>query len=402
MSQENLKAQTAHLTDWSVDRLVSALREADFDALIATTVPNVFYLTGYPGFGPQYAVVTKDSAVHLVVPSSDCDLAAMYRPRADSLTPFGTLFVNPASKQQETSEGERFIADFIPAMSGGADWLRALGDVLGSEGLGSARLLVDEDGLTPTQFDSVVSSFPDATFELGSGILIKCRSVKAPVEVESLREACRITETAITGALAQMERGSTDLNLHREFLGAIVQQGARPYFEVIAVGSRTSLCNAEPNGTPLAPNSIIRFDVGCKYMMYCSDIGRNAVLGDAPSKVEHYYQAILAGEQAGLESMKPGVGAAELFHLMVDTVRKNGIPHYERHHCGHGIGLDGYETPLIAPHDTTVLEEGMVLCLETPYYELGLGGLQVEDMVLVTSDGFELLTELDRGILAIQ
>ena len=236
---------------------------------------------------------------------------------------------------------------------------------------------------------------------MGSEILKRCRSVKAPVEIERLRQASSVTENAITSALGQMQQGSTDIDLHREFLFSIVHRGARPYFEVIGVGTRTSLCNAEPNGSTLERNSIIRFDVGCKYMMYCSDIARNAVFGEVSCRIGRYYQAVLAGEQAGLEAIRPGVTAAELFQVMVDTVRDNGIPHYERHHCGHGIGLDGYETPLIAPNDTTVLEEGMVLCLETPYYELGLGGLQVEDMVLVTSDGCELLTQLDREILAV-
>lgn len=401
MPETNIQAHAARLTDWSVGRVASALKESNFDALIATTVPNVFYLTGYPGFDPQYAVVTKHGASHLVVPSTDCDLAAMYGPRMDSLTLFGTLFVNFAARQQETSDDERFVADFIRDMSGGSDWLQALGSVLRSEGLAAARLLIDEDGLTPAQFDSIRNSFPDATLETGSELLKRCRSLKARVEVERLRRASSITGAAITDALAHMGNGSTDVDLHRQFLTAVVQQGARPYFEVIAAGTRTSLCNAEPNGTPLEPNSIIRFDVGCKYMMYCSDIARNAVFGDVPSKMKGYYQAILAGEQKGLEAIRPGVAASDLFHLMVDTVRKNGIPHYERHHCGHGIGLDGYEMPLIALQDATVLEEGMVLCLETPYYELGLGGLQVEDTVLVTSDGFELLTELDREILVM-
>jgi len=72
-------------------------------------------------------------------------------------------------------------------------------------------------------------------------------------------------------------------------------------------------------------------------------------------------------------------------------VRREGIPHYNRNHVGHGIGLDGYDVPNLTPSSTEVLEEGMVLCVETPYYELGFAGLQVEDMVRVTRDGVESL-----------
>jgi Xaa-Pro aminopeptidase len=299
------------------------------------------------------------------------------------------------------SEDERFISSHVSDLSGGGDWLRALGGVLTTNGLDKARIQVDEGGFSPTQLDSLRNSFPNATFEVGSEVLSQSRRVKAPMEVARLRKASSITESSIKDALARMDGGSTDVDLHREFLAAQVRQGARPHFEVVAVGSRTSLCNAEPNGTSLERDEVIRFDVGCKYMMYCSDIARNAVLGEVSSKIKRYYQAIRVGEQAGLEAIKPGVSASDLFHLMVDTVRRSGISHYERHHCGHGIGLEGYELPLIAPQDTTALEEGMVLCLETPYYELGVGGLQVEDMVLVTSDGCDLLTQLDREILVV-
>jgi Xaa-Pro aminopeptidase len=88
-----------------------------------------------------------------------------------------------------------------------------------------------------------------------------------------------------------------------------------------------------------------------------------------------------------IEAMKPGARCADIFTLAVDTVRKEGLSHYRRNHVGHGIGLDGYDPPNLTPSSTETLEEGMVLCVETPYYELGFAGLQVEDTVLVGKDG---------------
>jgi Xaa-Pro aminopeptidase len=83
----------------------------------------------------------------------------------------------------------------------------------------------------------------------------------------------------------------------------------------------------------------------------------------------------------------------------MDAVRKAGLPHYRRNHVGHGIGLDGYEVPALTESSTDVLTPGMVMCIETPYYELGFGGFQVEDMVLVTETGVESFMTLPRDLL---
>ena len=95
---------------------------------------------------------------------------------------------------------------------------------------------------------------------------------------------------------------------------------------------------------------------------------------------------------------KPGTRVAELFDIAVETARK-GIPDYQRTHIGHGIGLELYEPPSINPTSEIVLEEDMVINVEPPYYELGLGGFQVEDTIVVTDSGFRFLTTLDRGLL---
>lgn len=82
-------------------------------------------------------------------------------------------------------------------------------------------------------------------------------------------------------------------------------------------------------------------------------------------------------------------------------VREKGIPHYERHHLGHGTGIEGYDLPMITPGNPVALEPGMVLCVETPYYEPGFGGLHVEDTIEVTPDGSRLLTQLERKLFVV-
>ena len=105
-----------------------------------------------------------------------------------------------------------------------------------------------------------------------------------------------------------------------------------------------------------------------------------------------------AGGARGIEAIRPGVRCAEIFRVVMETVRAQGIPHFERSHVGHGIGINNYDAPDLAPRSTEVIEEGMVLCVETPYYELGFAGLQLENTVVVRAHGAESLMALDNEL----
>jgi Xaa-Pro aminopeptidase len=116
-------------------------------------------------------------------------------------------------------------------------------------------------------------------------------------------------------------------------------------------------------------------------------------------KLKKYFNAMLAGEDAQLAALRPGVKASEIYNICNETVKKSGIPHYRRHHVGHALGIGSeYDKPIIAYNDDTVLEEGMVLNLEPNYFEFGLGGLQLEDTVLITRNGCEMLTTTKREL----
>jgi len=151
-------------------------------------------------------------------------------------------------------------------------------------------------------------------------------------------------------------------------------------------------CNASPGERKLRSGDIIRFDIGCRAESYYSDIARTAVFGEANKKQKGYYRAILEGEEVAIAAVRAGVPANKVFATAVEATRAAGIPHYRRHHVGHGIGLDLYDQPILNESTSTPLEAGMVLEVETPYYEVGFGGLQVEDTIVVTEDGHQRLT----------
>ena len=170
---------------------------------------------------------------------------------------------------------------------------------------------------------------------------------------------------------------------------------------MVTIGERAALADVYPTDRALRSGDLVRFDLGCLVGPYRSDISRTAVLGKPSEKQARYYGAILAGERAAIAAMKPGVPVSQLFDLAVRVTRESGLPHYQRHHVGHGIGLEPYDPPTINATTSTALEPGMVFCVETPYYEHGWGGVQVEDAVEITAGGSRTLTRSSQDLAIV-
>ena len=227
------------------------------------------------------------------------------------------------------------------------------------------------------------------------------RGPKLPAEVALLGYAARLAETGIEAALLDAGQGITEAELARSIAATMVAGGADPRFIVATVGDRTALADAYPTDREWRAGELARFDVGCVYAGYWSDMARSAVLGTPSALQARRYAALLAGEERQLTIARPGIKASELFDAAVQVVERGGVTPYRRHHCGHGIGLSVYETPIVAPGMQTELRPGMTFCFETPYYEIGWGGMMVEDTLVVTDDGVELLTESDRNLRVV-
>ncbi|MFQ5948109.1 MAG: M24 family metallopeptidase, partial [Acidimicrobiia bacterium] len=232
--------------------------------------------------------------------------------------------------------------------------------------------------------------------------MYQVRAVKLPAEMDRLAVAARLAEDGIGIALDTAAPGITEREMSAAVAGAMVAGGAVPRFVVVTVGERSALSDARPTDRKWEPGELLRFDVGCVYQGYWSDVGRTAVRGEPNRLQAHRYRAILAGEEAQLHQVRPGLGADDLFRVAVEAVEAAGLRPYRRHHCGHAIGTEVYEQPIIAPGWETDLKENMVLCLETPFYELGWGGMMVEDTVVVTAEGHRRLTTSDRSLCVIE
>ena len=171
---------------------------------------------------------------------------------------------------------------------------------------------------------------------------------------------------------------------------------------VVTCGERSALADAYATPTRLANGDLLRVDVGCTVDGYWADMARSAVVGEPSREQQARYDALLAGEEAQRALARAGVSAGELFKVAVERVRAGALPAYRRSNCGHGIGIDVHEFPSLSPANAAVeIEDGMVLCVETPYYQIGWGGMMVEDMIVIRGSGNECHTHLPRDLRRI-
>jgi Xaa-Pro aminopeptidase len=389
------------------ERARDLLAAEGLDGLITATLENSFYFSGvwniaheiFPHMGEAYVVVSGEdvTAGSVVTSMGEADLALMANPTIRNAFAWGSFF-RVAPDGVELNGDEARIAALEPAGS----VIDALVAALEDQGLRGGSVGVDERGVNRGLIESLRERLPDSTFTPASDLLRRIRMVKTPAEHQRLIQTLRITEAAFEATIASAYDGVTERELQRVFETAIVAAGARPAFALLRFGRGMALGQVAPGDTRLERGDYIWFDIGCTYRGYRSDIGRVVSFGEPSSRLRELYSASKQGQERAFELMRPGVEAKAVFAGAVERVREAGIPHYERHHVGHGIGVEFYDAPLLAASSDTKLEEGMVFEVETPYYELGFGGTFIEDTVIIRPDGAEIVTRLDRELHVLE
>ena len=381
------------------------MAEQSIDALVATSPDNVTYTAGYwamsqwarPG-GPQvYAVIPAGGGATpcLITGSGNLDLVVDGEAWVTEAYRYG-FFATRADGPGLSPLDERYAA--LLAAPDHGDAASALVAALRDRKLDRARVAVEDTGIQPALLDRVRRELPHADIVAGNRLLREIRTIKTPEEIERLRSAVRVTEQGIVAALRLARPGVAERELIAEFDRTVVTAGGVPVTSMcIGSGPRSALSNCQASDKRLAAGEVIRFDGGVRFGWYRSDIARIACLGEPEARIRRYYDALREGAERGIAAIKPGVRTAEIFRIVMDTVVRV-IPHFERSHTGHGIGINNYDAPDLAPKSDEVIEENMVMCVETPYYELGWAGLQLENTVVVRAHGAEPLTTLGNEL----
>lgn len=379
-------------------RLDTALAGERFDAFLAVDTANVDYATGYRSVaGAVHGTATLGALVCPGVtvvagPVADAPSVLELGVAVDDYLPHGRFFFestepSPVSEMADTHQG--FVSALVAAFH------RA--------GMARATVGLDADAMHPKDLAGLKEALPEATLVDASPWARWVRRTKLPAEVDRLRAAAAVTEDAIHAAIDAACVGMSERDLQLIVASHLSSGGLTPRFVVVSAGERSAFADTPASADQrLRRGDLVRFDVGGQLDGYWSDLGRTAVV-DAPDALQQRrYEAILAGEMVQLDVARPGVRAQEVFRIAVDEVERLGLAPYRRHHCGHGIGLNPYEAPIINPATDQELEPGMVFCFETPYYEIGWGGMMVEDTLVITETGCELLSVSDRSLRVIE
>ncbi|WP_435656954.1 M24 family metallopeptidase [Brucella pituitosa] len=365
-------------------------------ALVISSDPlNKAYLSGYVSMthdlAPAYrsAVLASSEEISLVVSAADAGPAHEFLTDASHLHRYGEFYFE--------TDGDAFSEFRKDAHSG---FHEALAEAIRARRPGDGLIGVDRSN-DDTAWALCREILGERRVCDVTADLARARTTKTEGEVARLRRASELVEQGYQHVVEIARTGMTERELAAEVTRCIVAGGGVPRFVSVTSGVRSALADAYPTDQKISPGEILRIDAGCTVDGYWSDIGRTFVFGEPDARQRKTYGALHAGLEAELAAVRAGIEAGALFKIAVESVRSSGIPHYRRQHCGHGIGLRSYDNPTIRPGETTTLLEGMCLCLETPYYEIGIDGMMVEDMIRVTATGYEPLTTISRELFVI-
>jgi Xaa-Pro aminopeptidase len=232
----------------------------------------------------------------------------------------------------------------------------------------------------------------------GGDAIERLRAVKDGAELETMREAAMLVSKVIAEVIPTIKPGIAELEVAAKIDYAIKRRGGSgPSFEtIVASGPRSAWAHARPTSKPLRKNELVVLDQGAILRGYCSDMTRTVFLGRSPAKVRRLYDAVLEAQEAAKAAIRPGVAAWKVDAAARSVLRHRGLARHFTHSTGHGLGIEVHEMPRLGRGDDTVLEEGMVVTVEPGVYVEGLGGIRIEDDVVVAAGGGVDLTNAPR------
>jgi Xaa-Pro dipeptidase len=362
-----------------IAREVEAIAEHGLDAMISCSPENYAYATGFvvpsqPLIRHRHAmvIVTRDGKTALF--SVDMEATTVKRRQPDVPT--------------------RVWAEFTD------DAMLVLADQLKELGLSKARIGIEMDYLPAGDLVRLQAALPDARFERCEHILARLRQIKTPDEIALLRRLSRIADQAITDALASVRAGDSEMDIAAHLTKNVYALGAEHFkLMIVATGERSPLPNVGPSDRRLKVGDVCRVEIFSMIAGYQAGVCRTAVVGHAPPHAEEIWQHLVDCKYQILRMVKPGASCRAIYDAFIAKLSEMKLPPIS--FVGHGIGLHLHEDPYLGktpilgrPGSDAPLEENMVLGFEPLCYETGHGfGMQNKDMLLVTKNGSELLSD---------
>ncbi len=348
--------------------VAEGLGERKLDAMLIACGPNLRYLTGFTGDNGNLLLL-RDRAV---------------------------LFTDPRFEIQAAEESTCKLRI--------AKGPLALDVVAAIKRLGLKSIGYEPGRMTCEAFEALRSRLPmKASLMPVPGWVEQLRMVKSPSEIELIRRSVETNSRAFEQAVARVKSGTRESDLAAELEYRMRKLGAeKPSFEtIVAGGARSALPHAQPTSARLEPGQLVVVDMGAQQQGYASDMTRMLHVGSPSPKVKRMYQAVLEAQLAAVDAVRAGAATARVDRAARQVLKGYGLDRAFVHSTGHGLGLEIHEPPRVGRRDKSRLAAGMAITIEPGVYLEGFGGIRIEDTVVVTDTGCEILTPTSKELRVV-
>lgn len=371
-----------------VERIRSFMQEEQLDAVFLTQPTNVWYVSGFWEFIPirmEAVLVPLDGDCVFIVSKNEFEYAT------------GVGWIPDVRYYTEFPEKGRHQNPF--------DLIR---EITREKGLNQAVVGVEETFMPFADYRRLELMLPQASFRNASDILRRCRIIKSPYEVDLLKKTGSVAVSAWNASLEVARSGIQEYEIAQTAREAATRTAAAFFtdedihhspltdgVQLIQAGHRSSISHGKGSPNPLREGDMVAmcFCMTNQFKGYRVGFSRNFAVSDATQEMTDVYKLLYESQQAAFDALRPGVKASELDRIVREMIYEAGYGQYIEHRLGRGVGLDIAESPDLKEGDDTIIEAGMTLSIEPAIYITGKWGVQIEDSVHVTPDGFEYLTE---------
>ncbi len=358
------------------DQLNASLRNSDLDAVILNPGPTLTHLTGLRFHLMERPVVlmfARDQDPAIVLPELELQ-------KVVSLPYALQVFAYPENP---------------------AEWDSAFRRAAQTLGLDGKRVGVEPRQLRLLEFRHVKSGAPEADYPDASDVLASLRLRKDQDEIEAMRRAVKIAQDALEATIPSIKTGMTEKELSSELVVQLLKQGSEPempFAPIVSGGPNAANPHASPSDRRLQAGDLLVVDWGATYDGYISDLTRTFAVGDVEEEYRKIHKIVQEANAAGRAAAKPGVPCAAVDQAARAVIEKSGYGQYFTHRTGHGIGMEGHEEPYMRGDNMQLLQPGMAFTVEPGIYLPGRNGVRIEDNVVITETGADVLSDMPREI----
>ena len=362
-----------------LEHLKIALSQAGLDGVVLNPGPTFAYLTGVSFHLMERPVIL------LVAPG--------HRP----------VLVLP--------ELEKLKVDLFPypvdAYSYGenpAEWDAVFRKAVGSLELDGRKIGVEPRYLRLLEFQHIRAGAPEAEYPDASDALSSLRLRKDEAEVAAMRHAVKVAQDALEATIPSIKVGATEKEIAGELSVQLLRHGSAseaPFSPIVSAGPNSANPHASPSDRKLQSGDLLVVDWGARIDGYISDLTRTFAIGDVEPELRKIAEVVLAANAAGRAAGRPGVPCANVDKAARHVIEQAGYGQYFTHRTGHGIGMEDHEDPYMRGDNMQMLYPGMAYTVEPGIYLPGRGGVRIEDNVVVTKEGVEVLSDMPRELRQI-